>query len=413
MELEYSTTIYFAIVALLTLRMMIRGNALLEEDKKTEFSGLIFVVIVAAIAEWLGVTLNGGPIQFKNLHIIVRALEHALIPVIIVFFVGVVSEEAENTDKLYDENADLKKLKEESNDLKKPVVKGKRSYIKWFKTLTKTQIILLRLLLVHALLECISGFTGFIFYVDEANVYHHGGWYWIYVVFYVGCGLYYVWEITRFSKRYQSQRQWIMPMMILLFVSGMGFSMVSSELHCAYIAMALMILFFYMYYTGVIEARDGLTGLLNRRSYESRIGSVRKPTMVLFFDVDDFKNINDQYGHQFGDKCLKCIADILREVYGMAMVDGACYRIGGDEFCVIIPCQERYSEELMEAINHRFVRKLEKKREMEPLLPTVSVGYGAYEPGKNDMELAIKEADENMYKWKQKRKEERKQKVVR
>ncbi len=135
--------------------------------------------------------------------------------------------------------------------------------------------------------------------------------------------------------------------------------------------------------------------------------------MVLFFDVDDFKNINDQYGHQFGDKCLKCIADILREVYGMAMIDGACYRIGGDEFCVIIPCQERFSEELMEAINHRFVRKLEKKREMEPLLPTVSVGYGAYEPGKNDMELVIKEADENMYKWKQKRKEERKQKVVR
>ncbi len=413
MDLQYTTTIYFAIAALITLRIMIQGNALLEQDKKTEFTGIILVVIVAAFAEWLGVTLNGAPLQFRNLHIIARVVEHSLIPLIIVFFVGVVSEEAEDIDHSYHKKEDLAQGQEGAQVLGQAAEKANGGYKKWYKTLTKTQLGFLRLLVFHAVLECISGFTGFIFFVDERNMYHHGGWYWIYVLFYVGCGVYYVWEISGFSKRYQTENRWVMMMMILMFVTGMGFSLVSSALHCAYISMALMILFFYMYYTEVIEARDGLTGLLNRRSYESRIGSVRKPMMVLFFDVDDFKEINDRYGHQFGDKCLKCIADILWEVYGMSGYYGSCYRIGGDEFCVIIPCQERLTEELMSTLNHRFVRQLAKKREREPLLPEVSVGYSAYEPGINDMDIAIKEADESMYEWKQKQKEEKNKKAVR
>ena len=410
MDLQYTTTIYFAVVALITLRMMIQGNALLEQDKKTEFTGIILVVIVAAITEWLGVSLNGAPLQFKNIHIIARAVEHSLIPLIIVFFVGVVSEEAEDIDHSYHKEVEFAQGKEGAQAFGYATEKANWGYKKWYTTLTKTQIYLLRLLSFHAVLEGISCFTGFIFFVDERNMYHHGGWYWIYVLFYVGCGLYYVWEVSKFSKRYQAENRWVMVMMILLFVTGMGFSLISNELRCAYISMALVILFFYMYYTGVIEARDGLTGLLNRRSYESRIDSVRKPVMVLFFDVDDFKSINDKYGHQFGDKCLKCIADVLREVYGLSGFNGSCYRIGGDEFCVIIPCQERLTKELMSSLNHRFVRQLDKKREREPLLPWVSVGYSAYEPGVNDMEIAIKEADESMYEWKQKRKVERKQK---
>lgn len=327
MDLQYTTSIYFAIVALITLRMMIRGNALLEEDKKTEFTGIILVVIVAAIAEWMGVTLNGTPLQFRNLHIIARVVEHSLIPLITVFFVGVVSEEAEDIDHSYHKEEEPLQG-QEGQALGQVTEKENWSCKKWYKTLTKTQLGLIRLLVFHAVLEGISGFTGFIFFVDERNMYHHGGWYWIYVLFYVGCGLYYVWEISRFSKRYQTENRWIMFMTILLFVTGMGFSLISSELHCAYISMALVILFFYMYYTGVVEARDGLTGLLNRRSYESRIGSIRKTAMVLFFDVDDFKSINDQYGHQFGDKCLRCIADILWEVYGLSGFNGSCYRIG-------------------------------------------------------------------------------------
>ncbi len=410
MDLQYTTTIYFAVVALIALRMMIQGNALLEQDKKTEFSGIVLVVIVAAIAEWMGVTLNGAPLQFRSLHIVARIVEHSLIPLIIVFFVGVVSEEAEETDNSYHGEKDYVQEKEGAQASRQASEKTKWGCREWYKTLTKAQVVLLRLLALHAVLELLSGFTGFIFFVDKANIYHHGGWYWIYVLFYVGCGLYYVWEISRFSKRYQTENRWVMLMMILLFVSGMGFSLVSSALHCTYISMALVILFFYMYYTGVIEARDGLTGLLNRRSYESRIDSVRKPVMVLFFDVDDFKSINDKYGHQFGDKCLRCIADVLREVYVLSGFYGSCYRIGGDEFCVIIPCQERLTEELMSSLNHRFVRQLDKRREREPLLPWVSVGYSSYEPGVNDMEIAIKEADESMYEWKQKRKVERKEK---
>ena len=51
--------------------------------------------------------------------------------------------------------------------------------------------------------------------------------------------------------------------------------------------------------------------------------------MLIVFDLDNFKYINDTYGHQAGDQCLKVIAECLKKAYSRY---GNCYRIGGDEF---------------------------------------------------------------------------------
>ena len=72
---------------------------------------------------------------------------------------------------------------------------------------------------------------------------------------------------------------------------------------------------------------------MNRGAYERRVKSQRRRVGILFFDVNDFKTINDQHGHQFGDESLTAVAKSLRRAYGTY---GLCYRIGGDEFCVIL-----------------------------------------------------------------------------
>lgn len=91
-----------------------------------------------------------------------------------------------------------------------------------------------------------------------------------------------------------------------------------------------------------LAAKDGLTGLANRRSFDqaleiewSRAQGTKQPLALLFFDVDYFKLFNDQHGHQSGDECLRAVAAV---VGGKALrpTDLAA-RYGGEEFAIIMP----------------------------------------------------------------------------
>ena len=78
---------------------------------------------------------------------------------------------------------------------------------------------------------------------------------------------------------------------------------------------------------------DGLTGLLNQNSFLNRSEEMNYTNgMLIVFDVDDFKHVNDVYGHVKGDLCLRIIADCIKKAYAKY---GYCYRVGGDEFCVL------------------------------------------------------------------------------
>jgi two-component system cell cycle response regulator len=88
------------------------------------------------------------------------------------------------------------------------------------------------------------------------------------------------------------------------------------------------------------EARtDSLTGLRNRRSLiadlevQLRLATVGSPRALLLFDLDGFKEYNDAFGHPAGDGLLVRLAARLAEAVGS---DGAAYRLGGDEFCVLV-----------------------------------------------------------------------------
>ena len=86
---------------------------------------------------------------------------------------------------------------------------------------------------------------------------------------------------------------------------------------------------------------DGLTGIGNRTAYMEKIdeyiqkapSSDVKEIGIIYFDVNNLKNVNDKQGHEFGDKLIQAAADIIKNSFGLY---GETYRIGGDEFAVLM-----------------------------------------------------------------------------
>ena len=146
----------------------------------------------------------------------------------------------------------------------------------------------------------------------------------------------------------------------------------------------------YILYSELTQKIDTLTHLLNRRSYESRLASLRGHAVIYYFDVDEFKSVNDTFGHvamAWATRCSKV---------------GYCYRIGGDEFCVIAQISDTAAEKYLS----EFLRELTARRVKNEHLPHVSVGYVCFNPVLGSVEDAIKRADRTMYHYKRKRKSE-------
>jgi diguanylate cyclase (GGDEF)-like protein len=128
------------------------------------------------------------------------------------------------------------------------------------------------------------------------------------------------------------------------------------------------------------EARiDGLTGLGNRRAFDEQLEAVmpghapsagpKQEVTLVVFDLDDFKAVNDRRGHPAGDEVLRRVARTL--LAGVRATD-AVFRIGGDEFALVIEQDERTSI----GIAQRVCRAIAEQRR-GPRLPTVSAGVAA------------------------------------
>jgi diguanylate cyclase (GGDEF)-like protein len=145
---------------------------------------------------------------------------------------------------------------------------------------------------------------------------------------------------------------------------------------------------------------DELTNLTNRRGFdalaEHTIAMCRRvdePATLLYFDLDDFKAVNDALGHAAGDRVLRTFARHLRETFRDSDVVA---RVGGDEFCVLLTSAT--TEDI-----HRPLSLLKGRletREGEPLV-SFSVGIAPYDPSEHSTVRAlVDEADRRMYEQK-------------
>ena len=212
---------------------------------------------------------------------------------------------------------------------------------------------------------------GIVFSVDADNIYSRGQYFCIYVIMYFTAILYLSISTIIKAREFQNRsRKLIYPLIVFLTAETI-IQVMSPELRVTWLCVTLQ------------------SSYLNRTEEMRYSGGV-----LIVFDVNDFKMVNDDYGHLQGDICLAAIADCIKKAYACY---GYCYRIGGDEFCVLLKNGEKEEECL-----HEFMNRLEERRKEITFLPIVSFGSSVFSG--EDINVVKEIADRNMYQCKKEQK---------
>jgi diguanylate cyclase (GGDEF)-like protein len=139
---------------------------------------------------------------------------------------------------------------------------------------------------------------------------------------------------------------------------------------------------------------DGLTGLMNRRSFENRARALRTNGVdhaLVMVDLDHFKGLNDTHGHETGDRALRVFAETLRE--SVRSEDLVC-RYGGEEFTVLLPGVDRAEAvEIMERVRETLARTTRRGD-----VPSFTASFGIAVSGTaDDFEDLLLRADRALF----------------
>lgn len=347
---HYTAIVFISAFTMLIMIFGVQSNRFIPRLRKRYFQVLFGLLIITNIAEWLAASLDGGPMDTFTLHFVAKFAELTLTPLIPIVSIAALGGER---------NARLLAI---------PFV-------------------------INVALQVASIFTGIVFSIDGGNIYHRGPWYMIYVATFALGFCFLMVHCVRFSHKYQFRNGIFMSLIMGLVIVAMTMQIVAPHLRLDWTCISFTAIMFYIYYDQLVQQVDDMTTLLNRMSYDSAVERIRRPADIIMFDVDRFKTVNDRYGHSFGDECLIAVSAEVKRVFGKV---GYSFRIGGDEFCVIVT---RAGVDI-DALITKYIRQIVDLRRDDPRMPCVSMGYTHFDPAVETIDSAVKRADDMMYRYK-------------
>lgn len=252
---------------------------------------------------------------------------------------------------------------------------------------------------VNLILVFFSPAYGFIFEISASNEYARGWLFPFYVLAYLFGMFVFVIAAFKAMSIYQSRSRIVLIALVCLTLFGTTVQLLWSGMLVSWSTITIVMILGYVNHSELLDQYDVMTRLFNRRAYETHLLEVERygRGVVVLFDLDDYKLVNDSFGHQYGDECLRTLADIIRSSYSKI---GCSYRIGGDEFSVLGKCDRA---NVIEKANSDFLRNVDEARRKDPRLPWVSLGYALYDSSQR-IDQVVAEADRQLFAYKRERK---------
>lgn len=348
------------IAALVFLCYLIRSNNIFNQKRKGPFYLGTVLTVLIIIAEAGTIIAGKGNSSMKALSIACNVFGFALTPVIPAILVAVID-------------------------------------IKLFKT---NKLIMLPSL-INIIATLLSPRLGLIFYVDANNHYERGKLFFVFVAAYLINLTVLIISTVRNGERLNYPIKAKTYVLSLFVIAGTSIQVIFPSVTSSWHNVTFSLFLFYLLLSDLDGSFDVLTKLYNRTAYERAASKLdgSSPYSVIVIDINDFKEINDTFGHDFGDSVLKKVASVIRKSFKNGC---SWYRVGGDEFYII---SRDTDPKKLEGQLKFMTFSLETERQRDNRLPTVSYGYGIYERGKMTCFKDVhKEADDQMYYYKKRQK---------
>ena len=254
--------------------------------------------------------------------------------------------------------------------------------------------------LLVVLVAVTSQYTGWLFYIDEANRYSRGP---LYLASLAVSMIYFVMLALTAFREYRdadnSEKVYMLAIFSLALI-GIFLQVFIRDVKSMWKTTGICLLLYYTFVLELSNKYDILTGARNRRAFDSHKAILihEKKYALVVFDINGLKPVNDNLGHEQGDMLIMGIADVLIASFFDV---GKVYRIGGDEFCVI--CDDINEEEINDALGivEQNIAKANKNRK-DQLTLSVSYGWEIHsEDDVRDYKEVFNAADGKMYEMKQ------------
>lgn len=276
-----------------------------------------------------------------------------------------------------------------------------RIYRNYKRTFRKVKLIMIPWLVEIVAIICNLSGNGILFRVSENNIYQRGNGAilgYITIMIYFAYSIYLVYSSKKqginlsFFPVYYFVGPCIVGVLVQLCFYGVTTSWISVAVALTFVQMQTYAENLYM---------DELSGLYNRRYLNGVLAENkhmgRKHLYGIMMDINDFKDINDNFGHSVGDRAICKMGDIL---FKSIPDGGIAIRYAGDEFVVLLPnADEKCVSSTMNEINNNLLNFSESKAEVYTL--SVSMGYTRFEAYDN-AETFLTHMDEKMYEEKRK-----------
>ncbi len=319
----YTVLIILCWIALGVLCILVHENSWIYKEDKHLFYLTYGIVALSALAEWLGVQLNGNTAVPVWVLSAVKCIDYILTPMA----GGAIVAQMKLKNRIF------KVIK---------IVLG-----------------------CNAVFQIIASFNGWMVVIDEHHNYSHGPLYGVYITLYLFMIVLTAAEFLIFSLSYRKQKRASLISVILLIVAGIVFQEVlGGECRTAYVALTLGVTLMFIHYAGFYKMaadeqltsqqnklmKDPLSGVFSRYAYSEDIERYRHYTelpdnfTVFVFDINGLKAVNDNIGHDAGDELITGAARCIEKAVGGT---GKCYRTGGDEFVVISNIEKEEADNIL------------------------------------------------------------------